>query len=309
VINRTEGPAPTFLICSERSGSNLISAMIGAHPEVYAHPPYHLGRDFILKLCDTLVGGTTSAAWEKLCRNAVRRVRQFRGEEEADALASWLSRQGELDPRAIAKFIWQQMPSQGSKRRFFVKENNVHRLLPFLVDCFPDARYIFQVRDPRDYFASAKAVRGSWLGNKFGSSREAIAVWHEDQSEGLAALALLGPHRVRCVRYEDLLIDGEGQLRAICDFLQLDFDPKMLEFYVTESAKQMAVEGGPRKNLSRPLMTDNFHKYRKQLSKGEIKTIEAHLGDLMVIPLIIRRSRGIQFGALSIPYLKSRSSG
>jgi len=42
--------APIFLICSERSGSNLISSIVGEHPEVYAHPPYHLGRDLILRL-------------------------------------------------------------------------------------------------------------------------------------------------------------------------------------------------------------------------------------------------------------------
>ncbi|MDH3611939.1 MAG: hypothetical protein OEU90_00745 [Gammaproteobacteria bacterium] len=43
--NDVKPPAPIFLICSERSGSNLISSIVGEHPEDYAHPPYHLGGD------------------------------------------------------------------------------------------------------------------------------------------------------------------------------------------------------------------------------------------------------------------------
>lgn len=273
--------APIFLICSERSGSNLASVIMGAHGGVYAHPPYHMGRDVLMKLHDAVAGGPGGEAWTLLRDNAVARVGQYRNPEEAQRLADWFAAQDGIDPRAFARFVWQEMPPEAGGKRPFVKENNVHRLLPFLVDCFPDAQFLFQVRDPRDFLASAKARRERWLGNKFGSLREALRVWREDQEGGLAALSLLGPGKVTLLRYEDLLADPEAQLRRVCGFLGLAFDPAMLSFHETEAASRLAGTHGARENVGRPLITNNAAKYRKALSKSEIRMVETHLGDLM----------------------------
>lgn len=151
----------------------------------------------------------------------------------------------------------------------------------FLLQTFPEARFVFQVRDPRDYLASAKARGKVWLGNKFGSLRQALSIWREDQLGGLTALALLGSERVHLIRYEDLVADAAQTLGGVCRFLGLPFDPAMLEFHKTQGAAKLAVAGGPRENLARPLMTDNFRKYRKSLSRREIKAVEAYLGNLM----------------------------
>jgi len=272
---------PIFLICSERSGSNLISSILGQHPRVYAHPPYHLGRDLILHLHDAMTGGIASPAWQVLRENALVRVEKYRSVGEAARLKSWLDRQQELSPKAIARFIWQEMPTEAHGKHAFVKENNAHLMLPFLLDCFPKAKFIFQVRDPRDYLLSAVARRKRWLGNKFGSVRNALNVWREDQIGGLLAYSLLGRERVFLQRYEDLVANFDDTVTALCAFLGLDFDPAMREFHEAEPARNLAVKGGPRENLAKPLMTDNFRKYRKGLSRGRIKMVEAHVGDLM----------------------------
>jgi hypothetical protein len=273
--------APIFLICSERSGSNLISSMMGEHPEIYAHPPYHLGRDLILRLHEAAAGGIRSRPMQVLVRNAVNKVSRYRGEEEAARLQQWFDAQPGVEPRAIARYIWQQMPVEAHGRHALVKENNVHQLLFFLVDCFPDAKFVFQVRDPRDYFLSCKLRKKRWLGNKFGSVRNALSVWREDQLGGLLAYGLLGPERVFLQRYEDLVSRSEQTLARLCRFLGLEFDPRMLEFHAGASAQNLAVKGGPRENLARPVMTENFRKYRKGLSRGQIRVVEAHVGDLM----------------------------
>jgi hypothetical protein len=273
--------APIFLICSERSGSNLISSMLGEHPEIYAHPPYHLGRDLILRLHEAAAGGIRSRAMQTLMRNAFNKVTRYRGEEEAARLKQWFDAQSDVSPQAIARFVWQQMPLEAQGRHVLVKENNAHELLFFFVDCFPDAKFIFQVRDPRDYLLSCKLRKKRWLGNKFGSVRNALAVWREDQLGGLTAYGLLGSERVFLQRYEDLVGRSEETLTRLCRFLGLDFDPRMLDFHAGTSAQNLAVKGGPRENLARPVMTENFRKYRKGLSRGQIRVVEAHVGDLM----------------------------
>lgn len=273
--------APIFLICSERSGSNLISSIVGQHPDVYAHPPYHLGRDLIMRLHDVVALGVASPAWQVLKDNAVARVAKYRGDEEAARLAGWLNARTEISARAIARYVYQQMPSAARGKHAFVKENNVHQMLLFLVDCFPDAKFIFQVRDPRDYLLSAVARRKRWMGNKFGSVRNALNVWRDDQLGGLAAYGLLGRERVFLQRYEDLVGRFEETMLDLCAFLDLDFDQRMREFHAAEHAQNLAVKGGPRENLAKPLMTKNFRKYKNSLSRGRIKMVEAHVGDLM----------------------------
>jgi hypothetical protein len=274
-------PPPVFLICSERSGSNLIAAMMGAHPAVHAHPPWHLGRDLILNLHATLPEGPGGAAWRVLAAQAVAKVRDYRSAAEAERLAAFLAAQARLEPARIARFVWLELSDEARGRTVFVKENRVHRLMPFLIAAFPGVRFVFQVRDPRDYLASAKARGKVWGGNKFGSLRRALELWREDQEAGLAALGLLGAERVHFLRYEDLIADPAGRLSALCAFLGLPFDPAMLAFHATEAAARLAVPGGPRENLARPVMADNAGKYRRALSRGEVRTVEAHLGDLM----------------------------
>jgi len=279
--NDVKPAAPIFLICSERSGSNLISSIVGEHPEVYAHPPYHLGRDLLLRLHEVAKGGVSSSALQVLKRNAVMRVSKNRSEEEAARLAEWFDQQTEISPQAIARFVFQEMPLEAHGKHAFIKENNVHQLLFFLVDCFPDAKFIFQVRDPRDFLLSAVVRRKRWLGNKFGSIRNALNVWREDQLGGLTAYGLLGPERVFLQRYEDLVGRFDETVTDLCAFLGLNFDERMHKFHEAESAQRLAVKGGPRENLARPLMTKNFRKYRKGLSRGQIKIVEAYVGDLM----------------------------
>lgn len=276
-----EHPAPIFLICSERSGSNLISTIVGEHPEVYAHPPYHMGRDLIFKLHEVSEFGAAPDALQVLVKHARKRISKYRGDAEAERLAQWIDGQDEVTPSALARFVFQEMPIEAKGRHALVKENNVHEWLFFLVDCFPDAKLIFQVRDPRDFLLSAKLRRKRWLGNKFGSLRNALSVWREDQVGGLNALGLLGPERVFLQRYEDLVANSGDTLRNLCAFLGLEFDERMHDFHQGEGARRMAVKGGPRENVARPLMTSNFRKYRKGLSAREIRIVEAYVGDLM----------------------------
>jgi hypothetical protein len=274
-------PEPIFLICSERSGSNLIASILGAHPKIYAHPPYHLGRDLLMRLHDVAAGGAQSPPMEALTRNALSRITKYGGEEEAQRLTEWLDRHGDFSPKDLARFVFQEMPEDAHGKHAFVKENNIHQMLFFLVDCFPEAKFIFQVRDPRDFLLSCVARRKRWLGNKFGSIRNAMNVWRDDQLGGLAAYGLLGKERVFLQRYEDLVGNFEPSVTRLCEFLGLDFDENMHRFHEQDHAQNLAVKGGPRENLSRPLMTENFRKYRNGLSRGQIRIVEAYNGDLM----------------------------
>ncbi|MCE3284374.1 MAG: sulfotransferase domain protein [Steroidobacteraceae bacterium] len=266
-----------FLICSERCGSNLIATILGAHSKVHSPPPYHFGRDVILNLHLR----DSRAGWDVVRGQLLERVRALSSEAAAMTLAAWMDEHPQAPAAEFARFVYAGLERKPGATTVFVKENNLHRLLFFVLHCFPAAKFVFQVRDPRDYLLSAEARRGFWAGNKFGSLRHALEVWRADQLGGLQAFGLLGPDRVYFQRYEDLVSRPREVLAPLCRFLGLPFEESMLDFYASDHAARRGASDAARANVARPLMSSNFGKYRAQLPRRKIRVVEAWLGDLM----------------------------
>ena len=283
-LSNTQGKIKkwVFLICSERSGSNLISAMLNSHPDIAAPPPFHFFRDIGLNWHNLVLSGPDSkASTDWIMKVLSSRISSMHSETAAKTFREWLASRKSIAIPDLAEFILGELGCTDQQRIVFVKENNLHKMLFFILKYFPDSKFVFQVRDPRDYFLSAVKRRQGQFGNKFGSSLHALEVWREDQTGGLLSLAHLGPKRVFFQRYEDLLSNPEGVLTALCDFLGVEYLPQMLRFHESDFSKRLAVPGGPRENLSKPLISQNARKYRTGLKQEQIRMIEAFLGDLM----------------------------
>lgn len=266
-----------FLICTERCGSNLISTMLGAHSQVVAPPPYHFARDVVLNW--RLRGDPE--AWSVVRAQLLHRVTMLGSEATAGLLSDWMDTHPGATAGELARFVYAGLDPKAGATTVFVKENNLHRVMFFILHAFPDAKFVFQVRDPRDYLASAQARKGFWGGNKFGSNRHALEVWRNDQQGGLAVLGLLGPERVWFQRYEDLVSRPRDVLEPLCEFLGLKFEAGMLTFHESNKAQRLGESGSARANVGKPLMAGNFGKYRNQLSSGQIRMVETWVGDLM----------------------------
>jgi len=270
-----------FLMCSERSGSNLIRVMLDAHSEVFAPAPLHFVRDIGAHFHATIVRKDSSDAWGLMRTRIGNRIERFYGKETRKMVLCEIDTIKEFSARKILKVIYETLLAGNSYKVLFIKENNIQRNLFFLLHYFPDAKFVFQVRDPRDFLASTKGLKSSWLGNKFGSNRRAMEVWREDQLGGLSALTHLGEERVFLQRYEDLIAEPEKVLSKLCSFLDLEFQQSMLDFHKKESTRLVAKQGECWKNLQEPLMPRNLGNYKTKLSSWQVRMIETYLGDIM----------------------------
>src|SRR6056297_691552 len=194
--------SPIFLFCSERSGSNLISKIFDAHPEICAPGASHLFKVMSECACKFPVGsaGLREAVvdlfyakishWslDDLPRSEV--VSMFEGFERADQMIAAL---------------YDAETKMSKKRSAFIKEHSAFRYLHMLFGQSVSPRILFMVRDPRDMALSWKqgpAMRGGVL--------RATDRWVYDQAGYLEALPpIMARMPVGFLRYEDLLISPE----------------------------------------------------------------------------------------------------
>ncbi len=268
---------PDFLICSERSGSNLIRSILNAHPDVYAPDPIHLTAfwDRLHEFGDL----EDDRHWRALLTAIVEFYADWMGELDpgleftVDGLAAQLPSRSFIE---IYEHFYARGLEASGKSRLFIKENHTAQRADLLLRHYPDARFVFQVRDPRDYLASCKNMRGY----KYGSAVESTRIWRDDQLAGIRLMAALGPKQVFAARYETLVESPEPLLREICDFLDLPFAPEMLEFHKTDDARRAAARPAWR-NLRKAITPARRGRFADTLSPIEIDLVEQQVGELM----------------------------
>jgi Sulfotransferase family len=89
----------------------------------------------------------------------------------------------------------------------------------------PEAAFIHIIRDGRD---ASLSLRPLWFAP--GTDVPVLAAYWRDNVQA-ARSSGTNCHRYLEVRYEHLLLDPETTLREICRFLDLPFEPAMLEFH------------------------------------------------------------------------------
>ena len=270
-------PQFVFLQCSERSGSNLIARLFDAHSAFCSPRPAHLIRTY----CDH--AGTYGhlhhpQSWAQLLEDVANGLdvmlgswsRQWSQEELAD-----LAPLGRVD--TLFRALLAHEASAQNKSGIFLKENRLYQHMPFLLSAFPDCRFVYQVRDPRDMAWSWKCAR-----ELRGDVERASRVWLQDQSEGLRVLSQLQPNRqMSWHRYEDLIDDPAGTLSPICEHLGVQYESDMLNFHENSRSKLHAKDSKTWENVSRPIMKSNHGKWKNQLTEDELTVIEWRCGHLM----------------------------
>jgi len=260
----------TFMMCSERSGSNLLTRLMDAHPDVCGPTPVHLLRslaDHRHRYGDL----SEDTHWQAFVQAAVdlfeTKLGSWSTRWTVDSLRAACPQRSLV---ALFRTVYEAEARARGKTRLFVKTNHLHRYLSIVLKAFPDARIVHQVRDPRDQALSWKRAR-ELRGDVVRASR----VWTEDQTQAMKVqLQLEGTGVLHWHRYEDLVDQPERVLRSICAHIGLDYTPAMLGFHEKAEARDHAASTASWANVSRPLMKGNHGKFRGVLSDDEVRLIE-----------------------------------
>jgi hypothetical protein len=129
------------------------------------------------------------------------------------------------------------------------------RYVPTLMEWFPNARVIHMMRDPRAIFVSE--LRRRYKESDSTPYRQLKRVYPLFKSYILLQTTLAWlesvrrcrqyqkrfPGQYRLVKFEDLVREPEKQIRALCDFLGVEFQSEMLDQSVVSSGFQLGQAG------------------------------------------------------------------
>jgi len=116
---------------------------------------------------------------------------------------------------------------------FVDKTPRYHLIIQEISELFPDAKFIFLFRNPLHIISSIMETFCD--GGFYGLFRYNI-----DITQGVGNLAKgykLLETRAFALDYEDLVTDPKKALKGVCDYLELDFEPEMLQKFSKQDTK------------------------------------------------------------------------
>lgn len=258
-----------FLICSERSGSNLITKLLDNHSKYCGPTPPHLLRVFepvMFKYGDL----NNSENWNAFVNDIYEFFNCKIGVWKAHLTKEELLLVKIRTLAEVVKYIYNKEAKNHNKENVFVKEVRTYNFLPFIKDNFTSSKFIWLVRDPRDMVLSwskSPVHRGDIV--------RASKIWREDQQKTIELYEKLKHTQTfLLVKYEDLITNQKEVLNSICDFLDVDFEKSMIEFHKNKMSIANAGKTDNWKNLNKEIIVNNSKKYLENFSKEQIQYIE-----------------------------------
>lgn len=258
-----------FLICSERSGSNLLTKLIDNHSLYCGPTPPHLLRVFE-PIMDKYGDLENYAHWEKFINDVLEFFNCKIGVWESSFTKQELSTLKERSLENVVRYIYTKEAEIHNKAHVFIKEVRTYNLVPFIKNAYSEAKFIWLVRDPRDMalsWSKSPVHRGDIV--------RAAQIWKKDQYESIKIYKQLEKsNTILLVKYEDLISKQEQIMQLICDFLNIEFENEMVDFHKNKMSMANSSKTDNWKNLNKSIMTNNSKKYQTGLSRSQIQFVE-----------------------------------
>ncbi len=213
-----------IIVGAPRSGTTLLRLMLDSHPALAIPPETGFlnlatelrGRDQNLR--ERFVRALTNYPTEVPCWP------DFEIPEEA-----FRSALNAISPFSIAdgyRTFYRLYAGRFGKPRWGDKTPLYCMNLPTIRKILPEARFVHIIRDGR---AACLSLRRMWFSpsEKIG---DLASYWRNCVLK--ARRGGSGSPDYLEVRYEDLILNAEGTLRRICNFVDLEYDEVMLQYYI-----------------------------------------------------------------------------
>lgn len=237
--------APIFICGEGRSGTKLLRDCLAKHSSLhtfrcesyfFVNSTFQKMR-FIDEIKDTdlLIKAVLAALLSKNKPSAERIIKSRNFEPEYDEylleIKKLITEGMEINKFTFLDICANYLTHKVSKARWIEKTPYHIYYIEKIKSFYPDAKFIVNYRDPR-------AVVASWL--KKDSNKTLLGVtdtWNKVANE-IQSIKDKGLTNVYFMKYEALISDPEKILKEICSFLDIDYNPSLLDVSVVNSFYQ-----------------------------------------------------------------------
>jgi hypothetical protein len=254
---------PIFIVGVGRSGTSLLQGMLNSHQEIAFPPETHFIRNYLSKVHSIEFESLKEKILndENLLKLGISLSDVFRISNSLDDFYKNLLI--EYKKESGAKFIGDKDPK------------NIE-YLKLIHSVFPNAIVIHIYRDPRAVIASRMIAK--WSKNR--PFWQHILAYKSQISYGQKIGKTLFSNYIE-VKYEDLLMSPEEELKKICNVINVKFELDMINFFQNSNEIVQGKEREWKENIFKPIMIENINKWKLSLSKRQIEVIELLLSNEM----------------------------
>lgn len=155
--------------------------------------------------------------------------------------------------------LQEEKPRWGDKTPGYV----IH--LPLIKSLYPSAKIIHIIRDGRDVIPS---LLKHWnVGPQTNSFIETALYWKKHVSKGMEdGPKYFGKNYIE-IKYEDLILDTEKELKKICSFIEEEFEPQMLN--ISEDAGAYIPNWEWHQQLKKPINKNHIQLWKTKMPNYE----------------------------------------
>ena len=242
VLASSDVSPPVALLGALRSGTTMFRLILNCHEGLFSPGE----TDFLL---DYIRPDPTHPTGWCYDRGALTEDRIFRSRK--------ITCPDDLDGRDLLEAMVSALARKAPDRRLVLV---FHRNAPKAAQLLPGLHVLHLLRDPRDVARSSIGM--GWSGNSYFGVRHWLGTERGWDAAGLPEDLVL------TVRFETLMRDIEGELRRVCNFLNLPYSDSMLGYPETSTY------GPPDPRIA--------EQWRRKAAPREIARIESAARDMMM---------------------------
>ena len=258
-LSSNEIRQPSFLLGHPRSGTTLLENIIDSHSLIHSSDER---PTFQTEIINPILSG-------------------FRPPKDDDeASLAFLDHLDDLPPSKISRFqriYWQQIEAhigQSLKDITLLDKNPaITDAIPIILRIFPEAKFIFALRDPRAVVWSSftlPMMGTSFIGSFWFDLDSAAEAYTHLINTWFAAREKLPDSQKIEIRYEDTLEDTVQQGRKAIEFLGLEWEEQQEKFY--EHAQDKVVRSPTYADVAQPIYTrakEHWRNYAEFMGDAE----------------------------------------
>ena len=268
---------PIFIVGVHRSGTTLLRYMLGSHSRIYIPPESDFIPSFFLRDPAGEMSDEQIARLLHIIFDRYRFVKEWKGDQPNPA--QFAASLPDRTPAAFLDELYGLYATQYSATRWGDKTPIYASYIDLIHEIFPKAQFLHIIRDGRDAALSMldKYERDEFHVDIFFAARNWVRRIRRAQRAG----SRIGPDLYYELRYEHLIDDPEGQLRAVCRFLGEIYEPGMIEYHRV-ARERIPADSHFFSNVRNPLSQLRVGRWRQEMSQADQRLVQRVAGKLLV---------------------------